>query len=438
MQTERTQLLTILSEVLDCVEKELIGITDHHAKRVAMCCIRMAEHAEMPQDECSALAISALLHDSALSEYREHYHGGTATTEALMGHCRVGEENLSYIPGDVSRDFVLYHHEHADGSGPFARTAEETPLGAQLIHIADQLDRHLPLGRATGAELPAMKAFIENNRGTLFAPQVCEWMTAVLTEDFLRELSDDTITLSKLQIPDAVYETDLRALSGLFARVIDYKSPFTRTHSVGVAEKAEAMARYYQWDDTTAEQLYCAGALHDIGKLMVERDVLEKPGKLDQREYQHIQSHAFETHRLLSALRGMEDITRWASNHHEKLNGKGYPFGLTAQELDQKSRLLACLDIYQALTEDRPYKAGMSHAKAISILREMAEKGELDSTITEDIDRAFHTENREDAAPTTALFQCNVCGHIYEGDTMPNHYECPVCGQPETAFLRLR
>ena len=438
MRTERTQLLTVLSEVLDCVEKELIGVTDHHAKRVAMCCIRMAECANMPTEDFSALAVGALLHDNALSEYREQYQGCMGNVEVLIGHCRVGEENLRYIPGDVSRDFVLYHHEHADGSGPFALTADKTPLGAQLIHIADQLDRHMPLGSATSADLPAMRAFIAENCGTLFAAQVCEYMNAVLTEDLLNELSDDTIALSRLQIPDAVCETDLRALSGLFARVIDYKSPFTRTHSVGVAEKAEAMARYYQWEDTEAEQIYCAGALHDVGKLLVERDVLEKPGKLDQREYQHIQSHAYETYRLLSSLRGMEDITRWASLHHEKLNGKGYPFGLAASELDQKCRLLACLDIYQALTEDRPYKAGMPHSKAISILREMAEKGELDSAITEDIDRAFHTGGAEEAAPATALFQCKVCGHIYEGDTMPDHYECPVCGQPETSFLRLR
>lgn len=438
MRTERNQLLTVLSEALDCVEKELIGVTDHHAKRVAMCCIRMAEHTQLTQDERDALAVSALLHDSALSEYRERYLSGTDLVQVLTGHCRVGEENLRFIPGDVSRDFVLYHHERADGSGPFALTAEETPLGAQLIHVADQLDRNFPLGSATAADLPALRAFLDDNRGTFFAPQVCEYMNAVLTEEFLRELSDDNIALSKVQIPDAICETDLRALSGLFARVIDYKSSFTRAHSVGLAEKAEAMARYYRWDDEQAEQLYCAGALHDIGKLMVERDVLEKPGKLDQREYQHIQSHAFETHRLLSMLRGMEDITRWASNHHEKLNGKGYPFGLTAQELDQKSRLLACLDIYQALTEDRPYKAGMTHTKAISILREMAEKGELDSAITEDIACAFHTEDSGDTAAVTALFQCSVCGHIYEGDTMPDHYECPVCGQRETAFLRLR
>ena len=205
-----------------------------------------------------------------------------------------------------------------------------------------------------------------------------------------------------------------------------------------MAEKAERMARYYGWEEATAEQLYCAGALHDIGKLMVDRDVLEKPGKLDQKEYQHIQSHAYETFRLLSKLEGLGPITRWASQHHEKLNGTGYPLGLFASQLDEKSRLLACLDIYQALTEDRPYKAGMSHQKAMSILRELAEKGDLDRQITQDIDFVFHGSESASGDIPTALFQCPVCGHIYEGDTMPQPYNCPVCGQPETAFLRLQ
>ena len=438
MQLERTQLLTVLSEALDCVEKELIGVTDHHAKRVAILCVCMAERLGMTPEEKSMLAISALLHDSALSEHREGFCGGTGSADALRGHCAAGEENLRFIPGCVSRDFVLYHHEVADGSGPFGKTAEETPLGAQLIHVADRLDRHHPMGDLSPDDLPKLKAFIEKNCGTLFARQTCEVMTSVLTNELLDQLADRNIANTALNIPQVVCETDLRAISALFARVIDYKSPFTKDHSIGMAEKAEAMARYYGWDDLTVEQLYCAGALHDIGKLMVDRGVLEKPGKLNQQEYQHIQSHAYETYRLLSMLKGMEDVTRWASNHHEKLNGKGYPFGVTGEELDEKSRLLACLDIYQALTENRPYKSGMTHQKTISILREMVENGELDSAITEDIARVFYREEESEQEVKTALFQCKVCGHIYAGDTMPERYECPVCGQRETEFLRLR
>lgn len=75
--------------------------------------------------------------------------------------------------------------------------------------------------------------------------------------------------------------------------------------------------------------------------------------------------------------------------HHEKLDGTGYPFGKTGAELDHEERLMGCIDIYQALTEERPYKAGMSHSKSLSIMREMAANGAIDGEITEDIDKCF-------------------------------------------------
>lgn len=435
MRMERTKLLTVLSEALDSVEKEFLGVTDHHAKRVALLCDRMAERMGMDAEERSAVVTGALLHDSALTEYRESYGGETVPLGALQGHCTAGEENLRLVPGAVSHDFVLYHHERADGKGAFGKTAAETPLGAQLIHIADQLDRCYPVG---STDCKKLRAFVERGRGKLFADAVADVALSVLTEELLESLSDERIEQTVPAVEDVPCETDLRDLAKLFARIVDYKSPFTKDHSMGVAEKAERMAQHYGWDAETVEQLYCAGALHDIGKLMVSKDVLEKAGKLDDAEYRHIQSHAAETFRLLTKLESLGQITPWASHHHEKLNGKGYPLGLTAAELDEKSRLLACLDIYQALTEDRPYKAGMPHAKAISILRELVEKGELDGKIVEDIDRVFHVEEKVDARVMTALFRCSVCGDIYEGDTMPVPYVCPVCGQPETAFLRIK
>ena len=438
MQLERMKLLSVLSEALDCVEREFLGVTNHHAKRVALLCDRMAVHLGMSSEERTAVYVGALLHDSALNEYREDYLSDVVPPAALKGHCIVGEENLRLVPGSVSRDFVLYHHENADGSGPFGKTASETPLGAQLIHIADQLDRCHPLGDSNHVLLRLLEEYIEENRDTLFASPICDGMLGILSKELLDTLSDQHIETSLPSFPDQPCPTDLRALSSLFARIIDYKSPFTKDHSMGLAEKAQCMARHYGWEEATVEQLYCAGALHDIGKLMVDRDVLEKPGKLDQKEYQHIQSHAYETFRLLSKLEGLGPIIGWASQHHEKLNGAGYPLGLSSSQLDKKSRLLACLDIYQALTEDRPYKAGMTHQKAVSILQEMAEKGELDAQITRDIALVFHRDEENSDDVPTALFQCPVCGHIYAGDTMPQHYDCPVCGQPETAFLRLR
>ncbi len=439
MKMDRTKLLMVLSEALDRVEGELLGVTDHHAKRVAWISVEMGRLLQIPEDEISLLAVGALLHDSALNEFREGYGNGQARPlEAVCGHCVAGENNVRMIPGcEQECNFVLYHHECADGSGPFGKALDETPLGAQIIHIADVTDRDFSLGRIGSEQLSLVKDYVEKETGRLFGENVSRAFLEVLAHGGLNQLRDETIELLSLEIPVCYCETDLRILSELFARIIDYKSPFTKDHSLGLAEKAEIMARHYGWPDDVVREVYCAGALHDIGKLMVDRDVLEKPGKLDRGEYQHIQSHAYETYRLLSCLESMGKILEWASYHHEKLNGAGYPFGKTASELDQQSRLLACLDIYQALTEDRPYKAGMPHSKVMSILREMVDKDELDREVTERIDEVFRCEEGEQEVQHQALFQCSVCGHIYEGAMLPDGYVCPVCGQSVTAFLRL-
>ena len=88
---------------------------------------------------------------------------------------------------------------------------------------------------------------------------------------------------------------------------------------------------------------------------------------------------------MLKLINDKKDV----KSFHEKLNGKGYPFGLYAEDLDEKERLVACIDIYQALSEDRPYKPGMSHEECITIMRDMVQKGFIDGKITEDVNLVF-------------------------------------------------
>lgn len=440
MNIERNQLLTVLSEALDCIEKEVFGTTDHHAKRVAWLCIQMGKQANMTDDEISDLAIAALLHDNALNEYRNDYSYGKLK-EGVSGrdHCKAGEHNLQLIPCcENLRGFILYHHETADGSGPFEKTFEETPLGAQLIHIADEVDLEFALGNCSDDSYEIIANYVTSHIDTLFSKNTAMLFLSCLTKETFAAIANEHIETLHLDIQPMTISAD-KGISELFAHIIDYKSPFTKDHSIGIAQKAEHMGNYYNFDKEKNEKIYMAGALHDIGKLFINIDILEKPGKLDQAEYCHIQSHAYETYRLLSKIEGLAEIRDWASYHHEKLNGKGYPFGLTAKNMTFEMRLLACLDIYQALTENRPYKAGMHHQKAISILSELAEKGELDATIVHDIDAVFFEESSStDNIEKTALFQCPVCGHVYEGDVVPIGYQCPVCGQPDHKFYRIQ
>lgn len=221
---------------------------------------------------------------------------------------------------------------------------------------------------------------------------------------------------------------------------------------MGIAKKAEMMGEYYGLDDDICSCLYIAGALHDIGKLMIPENILEKPGKLTREEYSEIQNHAMGTYRMLSNIGGLEDITRWAALHHEKLDGSGYPFGLKGNQLGKMERLMACLDIYQALCEERPYKKGFSHKAAIDILKEMGANNQLDPEIIKDIDDcmgSYETENNASFQissddDNTELFvgekefwRCPVCGYQYDG-TLPEEFICPRCEQPGTVFVRTR
>jgi len=186
-----------------------------------------------------------------------------------------------------------------------------------------------------------------------------------------------------------VEDDAITKLAELVAQIIDYKSTYTRSHSIEIAKKVWIMCDYYGIDHTTRAKAYLAAALHDIGKLAVPTHILEKPGKLTDEEFAIIKSHTNMTHKLLSGITGFDDICNWASNHHEKLDGSGYPRAKQACDLDHISRLLTCVDIYQAVSEKRPYHPVRSHAETMVILREMAEKGQIDGTIVNDLDKVF-------------------------------------------------
>ncbi len=440
---ERNELLAVLSESLDRVEMEVLHVAQHHAKRVAWLCVLMGKKLYMTEEEISDLVASALLHDSALNEYKEEYENGKLKAGGnAKKHCIEGEKNLSMVPGYcVDRGYVLFHHENADGSGTFGKKEAETPIGAQLIHIANDMDSKFRLGEWEDGKLEKIQCYVKQETGILYGTLVSELFLEVLTQEYLQklqvcEVSNFLAELPSQKIDLTKEDSRIYSLANLFAQIIDYKSPFTKNHSVGLAKKAERMASVLGWDRETAAKLYLAGALHDIGKLFVDNVVLEKPGRLNETEYIHIQSHASWTWNLLSKINGLEEICAWASYHHEKLNGTGYPFKKTGEELGDKERLLACLDIYQALTEERPYKAGMQHTKAINILREMAKKEELDAVLIEKIAQEFGSIETEEVEHI-ALFSCNVCGYLLEEAELPRGYRCPVCEATEDMFMRV-
>ena len=402
MELDITGLLNACSYALDCVEAELTQVQTRHGKRVAYMSVCMAEKYGIKGDALKDLAACALLHDNALTQYiKEEFdndltdNSAETITQSQLGlHCVYGENNLKKYPflTDVE-NVILYHHENADGSGPFGKTWEEVPFFARLIHLSDILDAFCRAPQFDEAAWERAKAYLEKCRGSKFDEECVDLFFEVFSkENFLTLTDDDLEERLWKKVPhqkkDYSYEV-CRNFADLFAKIIDYKSSFTSRHSIGVAQCAEKLSRYMKFDEDTCQKMYLAGALHDIGKIAIGNQILEKPDRLTEEEFSKMKNHAGYTYMLLSKAEGMEDIRDWAAFHHERLDGTGYPFGKTAKDLNTKVRIMACVDIYQALTEDRPYKKGMDHETACKILSDMAGKGWIDGEIVKQTESCF-------------------------------------------------
>jgi HD-GYP domain-containing protein (c-di-GMP phosphodiesterase class II) len=167
-------------------------------------------------------------------------------------------------------------------------------------------------------------------------------------------------------------EARLDDIARAFARVIDAKSPYTYLHSERVAELAVTIGQRLHFSAVQLRDLRRAGLLHDIGKLGVSTRILDKPDRLTERERAEIRVHPAYTQRILERVGAFSGIVTIASAHHERLDGKGYHLGLSAERLSPMSRALAVADVYEATTADRPYRPGLPRHEAIAILRGLA------------------------------------------------------------------
>jgi HD-GYP domain-containing protein (c-di-GMP phosphodiesterase class II) len=138
-------------------------------------------------------------------------------------------------------------------------------------------------------------------------------------------------------------------------------------------------ARFLKVDKKIVQLLSVGAFLHDVGKINVPDSILNKPGKLTDAEFTVMKSHVNESIKIIGSTPGISELSlEVAALHHEKLDGSGYPYGLTKDKITQYGRMITICDIFDALTANRCYKDGYSHLKAFSILRNLAQKEHLD------------------------------------------------------------
>jgi hypothetical protein len=153
---------------------------------------------------------------------------------------------------------------------------------------------------------------------------------------------------------------------------IDAKDGYTAGHSDRVAQISVMLAKKLGLGIEEQETIYLAGLLHDIGKIGIDDQVLKKPGKLTDEEYDQIKLHPQCGYDILKGVKQLEDVLPLVLHHHEAWNGRGYPHGLEADATPLMARIVAVADSYDAMSSDRSYRAGMSDEKLDSILREGA------------------------------------------------------------------
>ena len=155
------------------------------------------------------------------------------------------------------------------------------------------------------------------------------------------------------------------------AEALEAKDPYTKGHSLRVARYAKSIVMVMGGSESLQEDVYRAGLVHDIGKIGTSEEVLHKPGKLTDEEYEHIKQHPVLGVKILKPVLNDNIVLEAVRHHHERVDGKGYPDGLKDNEIPFAARILAVADAYDAMTSDRPYRSAMPKEKALSIIREV-------------------------------------------------------------------
>ncbi len=297
--------------------------------------------------------------------------GQTGAKELVNLRCERGAKiahDLQMPPATSAAIRAL--DEHWDGHGhPDNLKGEEIPLLGRILGLAQTLEVF-----ASGFGVDAAYEMAEQRRGGWFDPALVDTLNGFRNDQqfwatFAGENPKQAVT--SLEPQDRMMTADDDTLDRIafgFAQVIDAKSPWTYKHSEGVSKIAAGIASVMGMDADEIRTIRRAGLLHDVGKLGVSNLILDKPGKLDADELAEMRKHPGYTFRILEQVAGFRHLADLAASHHERLDGKGYHRGLSADQLNTPARILVVADMYEALAAKRPYRQDLTEEEVMTIL----------------------------------------------------------------------
>ncbi len=402
LQVQITDLIEGISRALDSMTTDL---ANHH-RRTAIIALRIAEVQNFSSLTCRYIRNAALIHDIGalllrrditINDIEKNMQQHAVAGWTLLAHCKI----LAPIA-----NMVLYHHTPWRQHESMPPELQEDIRYGSLLNLADTVDILLRQNH----DLSYILRKVQDMPVGTFVPEDVEALVYIFMQEDFYEYFKRGFPRPTIPFAPRILDTqEIVDFLSIFSYVIDSRSPSTATHTVGVAEQSRALYALTGADADAVYDLYVAGLLHDIGKIGVPVSLIEKNGKLTPDEYNIVQQHANISRQILVPIPGMEKVGFWGASHHERLDGKGYPCGLSAPDLPLEARVIAVADVLTALTEDRPYREGMPVEKAFKILRSMVDGGALDGDLVTLVhDNLELMEERRRLAQGTAAMRFQV------------------------------
>ncbi len=309
--------------------------------------------------------------------------GRRVADSLLDNHWRASEDLMERVGVDqLIRDTVEQCFERWDGRGiPKGVSGSEILVTSQLVCLADVVE---VFHRAGGVD--AAVSVARERAGTQFDPELVGTFET-LAETVFGELEaaepwEAVVSAEQAERYWLAHERLDLALEAV-ADFVDVKSPWTIGHSRGVAELAATAGGHYGLEAGAIAQLRRAALLHDLGRLGVPNTIWDKAGSLSPAELERARMHVYLTERMLSASAALQPLAAIAGQHHERLDGSGYPRGLTGGDITPAGRLLAAADSYHARLEPRPHRPAKTAEEAATELRADVRDGRIDSDAAE-------------------------------------------------------
>lgn len=382
--------VNLIRALSSALELSTDGLSRHHWRTAAIA-NRLAEYMGLDNGQRQVLVYAALLHDlGAASSWEEKNRLRLVNPNVdIQAHAEAGYQLLKDSPQlGMLAEPIRHHHDWWDGSLAFGRTGNDIPLLARIINVADRVEVLLKDDSFILDQRQNVLEQIKTLTGTCFDPEIVDALNDIARgESFWFDLSNPHYYQNFFNSVDQYGRMqfnvdDVLNVAEIFATIIDRTSRFTGAHSRSVAAVASFLAKVKGYSEEEVKAMRIAGLFHDLGKLAIPNEILEKPGKLTEHEFAIIKQHTYYTYRILEQIDGFGTIAEWAAYHHETLDGKGYPFRVGENKLKLGARIMAVADVFTALSEVRPYRSPSSYPEVVRILSNLANNRKLDAKLT--------------------------------------------------------